>query len=52
MKSGKKQTPVENKTKNPVIYWDTCVLLAWMMNEVRPAGEMEGTLPHAASHHE
>ncbi len=41
MKSGKKQLPIDTQ-KRPVIYWDTCVLLAWMKNEVRPAGEMEG----------
>ncbi len=23
-------------------YWDTCVFLAWIRNEIRPAGEMEG----------
>lgn len=41
MKSGKKTLPTD-PNKRPVIYWDTCVLLAWMMNEVRPPGEMEG----------
>ena len=24
------------------IYWDTCIFLAWMNNEIRPAGDMEG----------
>ena len=27
-----------------LIYWDSCVFLAYFKNEVRPAGEMEGLL--------
>ena len=26
----------------PVVYWDTCVILAWIQDENRKAGEMEG----------
>ncbi len=26
----------------PVYYWDTCIFLAWLKNEQRPAGEMDG----------
>lgn len=26
----------------PVIYWDTCIILAWIQNEKRPAGDMAG----------
>jgi predicted nucleic acid-binding protein len=28
--------------KDHIVYWDTCIFLAWMNNEKRPAGEMEG----------
>lgn len=28
--------------KQQIIYWDTCVFIAWMKDEERPAGEMEG----------
>ncbi len=28
--------------RDHIVYWDTCIFLAWMNNEVRPAGEMEG----------
>lgn len=28
--------------EEPTIYWDACVLLAWLNEEDRPAGEMEG----------
>lgn len=28
--------------KKQVIYWDTCVFLAWLKDEKRSAGEMEG----------
>lgn len=30
------------QSKPPVIYWDTCVFLAWIKNEKRPHGEMDG----------
>ena len=33
--------------RNRVIYWDTCVLLAWLKNEPRKAGEMEGVIAAA-----
>ena len=26
----------------PIIYWDTCVFLAWIKNESRPNNEMDG----------
>lgn len=26
----------------PVYYWDTCCFLAWLKNEQRPAGDMDG----------
>lgn len=26
----------------PVVYWDTCIILAWVQNENRPAGDLEG----------
>lgn len=26
----------------PLIYWDTCIWLAWARNEQRPAGDIEG----------
>ncbi len=41
MKTGRRSMPTDAK-KRPVIYWDTCVFLAWMQNEKRAAGEMEG----------
>jgi predicted nucleic acid-binding protein len=28
--------------KKSVFYWDTCIFLAWLKDEKRPAGEMEG----------
>lgn len=28
--------------KDHIVYWDTCVFLAWMNDEKRPAGDMEG----------
>lgn len=28
--------------KQQIIYWDTCVFLAWMKDETRPPGDMEG----------
>lgn len=28
--------------KQQIIYWDTCVFLAWIKDEVRAAGDMEG----------
>lgn len=28
--------------KKQIVYWDTCIFLAWLNNEIRPAGEMEG----------
>lgn len=27
---------------NPVYYWDTCLFLAWLKDEERPTGEMDG----------
>lgn len=27
---------------SPVYYWDTCLFLAWLKDEQRPAGEMDG----------
>ncbi len=29
-------------TGKEIVYWDTCVFLAWMKDEVRAPGEMEG----------
>ena len=29
-------------TGKPIIYWDTCVILAWIKNESRPNNEMDG----------
>jgi hypothetical protein len=26
----------------PIVYWDTCIWLAWIKNEKRDPGEMEG----------
>ena len=26
----------------PIIYWDTCVILAFIQDEERPDGEMDG----------
>jgi PIN domain len=26
------------------VYWDACIWLAWLMEETRPTGEMEGTI--------
>lgn len=26
----------------PIYYWDTCLFLAWIQNEERPSGEMDG----------
>lgn len=34
-------------TGKPIFYWDTCIFLAWMKDEQRPTGEMEG-VAHAA----
>lgn len=28
--------------RDHIVYWDTCIFLAWMNDEKRPAGEMEG----------
>lgn len=28
--------------RKPTYYWDTCIWLAWVKNEVRPNGEMAG----------
>lgn len=28
--------------KDHIVYWDTCIFLAWMNNEKRAAGDMEG----------
>lgn len=28
--------------KQPIFYWDTCILLAWIKNERRQPGQMEG----------
>jgi hypothetical protein len=28
--------------KDHIVYWDTCIFLAWMNDETRQAGEMEG----------
>ncbi len=36
------------KTANPRYYWDTCIFLAWLTNEARPPGEMEGVAEVAA----
>jgi predicted nucleic acid-binding protein len=30
------------KRGRPVYYWDACIFIAWLNNEDRPAGEMEG----------
>ena len=30
------------KTGKPIIYWDTCIYLAWIKNEVRKDNEMDG----------
>lgn len=30
------------KAGKPIIYWDTCVFLAWIKDETRPNGEMDG----------
>lgn len=27
---------------NPLYYWDTCLFLAWLKDESRPTGEMDG----------
>jgi predicted nucleic acid-binding protein len=27
---------------NPLYYWDTCLFLAWIQDEQRPSGEMDG----------
>jgi hypothetical protein len=27
---------------DPVYYWDTCLFLAWLKDEERPSGEMDG----------
>ncbi len=36
------------KRTKPQYYWDTTIFLAWMKNETRPAGEMEGLAEIAA----
>lgn len=28
--------------RDHIVYWDTCIFLAWMNDERRPAGDMEG----------
>ena len=33
---------IRQSKRGPVIYWDTCVFLAWIKNEKRTSGEMEG----------
>jgi predicted nucleic acid-binding protein len=32
----------------PLYYWDTCIILAWLKNEARPPGEMDGLLESLA----
>ena len=27
---------------NDILYWDSCVFIAWLKNEVRPTGELDG----------
>lgn len=27
---------------SPLYYWDTCLFLAWIKDEERPTGEMDG----------
>jgi len=29
-------------TEKPTFYWDSCIFIAWLQNEKRQAGEMEG----------
>jgi len=35
----------------PIIYWDTCVLLAWIKDEARPNNEMDGVNDYAEKIH-
>jgi len=32
---------VSGKSRPPKVYWDTCILLAWIKDETREAGQME-----------
>lgn len=36
------------KEPNPKYYWDTCIFLAWLKNETRAPGEMDGLAEIAA----
>lgn len=35
---------------NPLYYWDTCLFLAWINDESRPSGEMDGVREVIARH--
>src|ERR1017187_374285 len=39
-KAGNKKTPEPRPTR--AVYWDTCVFIAWLKNEKRKSGDMEG----------
>ncbi len=32
----------------PLYYWDTCIFIAWLKDEPRPPGEMDGIRDHLA----
>ena len=35
----------------PIFYWDTNIFIAWVKNEDRPTGEMDGVLEIAEKIH-
>ena len=39
-------------SKPPIIYWDSCLFIAWLKDEKRKPGEMEGLLSVAKEIHE
>ena len=44
--------PGKAKDKPKTVYWDTCVILAWIKDEQRSAGQMEGLRGIATEIHE
>ena len=44
--------PGKAKEKRKTVYWDTCVILAWIKDEQRSAGQMEGLRGVATEIHE
>jgi len=35
---------------SPIFYWDTCLFIAWLKDEARKSGEMDGVREVIARH--